>query len=354
MNATRPDFSSADLDAAVDAGLLEPRARDRLLAFAAARAAAGSGDPVPEAESFRLLSGFNDIFVTLACLLLLGALAALIPGTAAAAAVAAAAWGLAEYFTRVRRLALPSIVLLLAFVGAVFAFTFGAVTAGGHWGLAVTQLRTTGNGAALWAPLLVAGLAGAGAAALHWRRFRVPITLAAGAAALAAGLVGLTGALFGNGTAMLFAALAAGLATFAAAMRYDMADPARLTRNTDIAFWLHLLAAWLIVHPVFQLSGLLSGNPGPLGGATVLLVYLALTAVALAIDRRALLVSALGYVLYALQALFEGGQVAAGFALTALVLGSFLLILSAAWTALRRPLLARLPAPWAARLPPAS
>lgn len=354
MNAPQPEITSADLDAAVDAGLLDARLRDRLLAFAAARSAAGAATPGPDAESFRLLSGFNDIFVTLACLLLLGALAALLPGLAAPAAIAAAAWGLAEYFTRVRRMALPSIVLLLAFVGAVFAFTFGLVTSGGHWGLAFAQLRASGNGAALWAPLLVAGLSGAAAAALHWRRFRVPITLAAGAAALAAGLVGLAGALIGQGTAMLLAALAAGLATFAAAMHYDIADRARLTRNTDIAFWLHLLAAWLIVHPVFQLTGLLSGSPGPLAGATVLIVYLLLTLVALAIDRRALLVSALGYVLYALQALFEVGQVAAGFALTALILGSFLLILSAAWAALRRPLLARLPAPWAARLPTAS
>jgi hypothetical protein len=35
--------------------------------------------------------------------------------------VAAAAWGLAEFFTRKRRMALPSIVLLLAFVGGVAA-----------------------------------------------------------------------------------------------------------------------------------------------------------------------------------------------------------------------------------------
>ena len=34
--------------------------------------------------------------------------------------VAATAWGLAEFFTRKRRMALPSIILLLAFVGGVF------------------------------------------------------------------------------------------------------------------------------------------------------------------------------------------------------------------------------------------
>src|SRR3546814_17618094 len=41
------------------------------------------------------------------------------PG-AGAALVAAVSWGLAEYFTRKRRMALPSILLLLTFVGGVF------------------------------------------------------------------------------------------------------------------------------------------------------------------------------------------------------------------------------------------
>jgi hypothetical protein len=134
-------------------------------------------------------------------------------------------------------------------------------------------------------------------------------------------------------------------------MRYDMADRARVTRNTDIAFWLHLLAAPMIVHPIFALTGLNSAGAGVGATLVVLLLYAGLTFVALAIDRRALLVSALVYVLYALQGLFAAGQVAAGFGLTALILGSFLVMLSAAWGALRHRLLARLPAHWASRFP---
>ena len=38
---------------------------------------------------------------------------------AAGAAVAVTAWALAEFFTRKRRMALPSILLLLAFRGAI-------------------------------------------------------------------------------------------------------------------------------------------------------------------------------------------------------------------------------------------
>lgn len=342
------DIRKDDLDAAVSAGILDPAARDRLLAFVRARTEGAAG---PDNESFRLLTGFNDIFVTLACVLLLAAIPALLPALPAAAAAAAVSWGLAEYFTARRRMALPSILLLLAFVGSVFAFTLLLLTGGGHWSLAARQAQFTGQTVAFFAPIMVAGLAGAGAAAIHWRRFRVPITLAAGAAGLAIGAISLAGSLFGPDRGVLFAALLSGLAIFALAMRYDITDRERLTRNTDIAFWLHLLAAPLIVHPVFALSGLLDATPGPGAAVLVLSVYLLLTFVALAIDRRALLVSALAYVIFALQGLFEAGQVAAGFGLTALVLGSFLVMLSAAWGSLRRRLLPSLPPAWTARLP---
>jgi hypothetical protein len=341
------DIRRDDLDAAVDAGILDAAARDRVLAFVRARAQGTSG---PDDESFRLLTGFNDIFVTLACVLLLGAIPALLPNLPAAAVMAAASWGLAEYFTARRRMALPSILLLLAFVGSVFAVTFLAVTWGGHMGRAAQQAFGQGFTTALWAPLMVSGLAGAAAAALHWRRFRVPITLAAGAAALAVGAVALAGSFLGE-RAVPGMALLSGLAIFGLAMRYDISDRERLTRSTDIAFWLHLLAAPLIIHPIFALSGLMDAAPGPGAALLVLVVYLALTLVALAIDRRALLVSALAYVIFALQGLFESGQVAAGFGLTALVLGTFLVMLSAAWGSLRRRLLLQLPAGWTGHLP---
>ncbi|MGL6044464.1 MAG: hypothetical protein ACRC1J_11120, partial [Sandaracinobacteroides sp.] len=181
-------LSRQDLDAAVDAGVIDSRARERLLAFAAARADGVAG---PDNESFRLLTGFNDIFVTLACALLLVALGSLLPGVVAPVAIAAASWGLAEYFTARRRMALPSILLLLAFVGSVFAACLLLLSGGDQLGLGLRQLWGQGRSTALLAPLIVSGLGGAAAAALHWRRFRVPITLAAGAATLAVGAIAL-------------------------------------------------------------------------------------------------------------------------------------------------------------------
>ena len=51
-----------------------------------------------------------------------------------------------------------------------------------------------------------------------------------------------------------------GIGVFLFAMWWDASDRARLTRRSDVAFWLHLLAAPMIVHPVFTLLGLNSGN----------------------------------------------------------------------------------------------
>lgn len=327
-------FGDGDIDDAVAAGALSPEAAASFRAFLVA----GRATPMVDEEQFRLVSGFNDIFVTIAAALLLGALAWLggsVAGWAGAAAVMAASWGLGEYFTRRRRLALPSILLLLGVVGGAYA------------ALALL-LDPVGR---LGTPIAAAGAAGI--AWLHWRRFKVPITIAAGTAALVGLLVSLIVAAWPAAAVMLTPLLLiAGLVVFAFAMHWDMSDPGRLTRRSDVAFWLHLLAAPLIVHPIFKILGLLDGRATAAHATLVLIVYLVMALVALAVDRRALLVSALGYVLYAITVLFRAfGGVGMNFALTALIIGSALLTLSALWRPARLMVLARVPADIRRRLP---
>jgi hypothetical protein len=108
----------------------------------------------------------------------------------------------------------------------------------------------------------------------------------------------------------------------------------------------------MIVHPVFSLLGLTTGEASIGGAVVVILLYVALALVALAIDRRALLVSALAYVLWAINALFQqSGAVELSVALTALVIGSALLLLSAFWANARRVVVGPLPDGLQARLP---
>jgi len=130
--------------------------------------------------------------------------------------------------------------------------------------------------------------------------------------------------------------LIGGLAVFALAMWWDVSDRERRTRRSDVAFWLHLAAAPLIAHPVFHMLGVFNENITLEIAGIVLALYLVFAFVALAVDRRALLVSSLAYVLYAMYSLFHtAGAVELAWAFTALVIGSALLTLSAFWHPMR-------------------
>ena len=337
-------YSDSDLDAAVAAGALSAAAASGLRDFVARRRTT----PAVDEEHFRLLTGFNDIFVAIASLLMLVAAGWL--GEHAArgfggVAVAALSWGLAEYFTRKRRMALPSILLLLGFVGGVFMAAAGQIAS-------VGTLFGPDGGYQLAGCAALAAIA----AWLHWRRFMVPITAAAGVATailtVSALLLALVPSLRAHGIMPLM--LAGGLVTFSLAMFWDASDRLRVTRRSDVAFWLHLSAAPMIVHPAFSMLGVMSGGANePTAAASAIGIYVVLAVLALAVDRRALLVSALAYVFYAISALFQVvGTPGATGALAALVIGSALLLLSAFWQRARRPVVGWLPASIQAWVPP--
>ncbi len=342
-------YSEQDLQSAVAAGAISHEAAEALRAHASGLRSAPSADE----EHFRLVTGFNDIFVTIAAVLLLVAAGgigdAIAPGIAGLL-IAGSAWGLAEFFTAKRRMALPSIVLLLAFVGGVASIPINIIAeAELNWSQATNALIGSGI-----------GLLAAAAAWLHWRRFMVPITVAAGAGALAVTLIALavSGLMAINRDLdpepyLLPLVLVAGLGVFALAMRWDMSDPARETRRSDVAFWLHLLAAPMIAHPLFHWLGVTEGeNIGLLAALGVLVVYVLMGLVALAVDRRALLVSALAYVLIAMTWLFRDfGVVELNVAVTGLLIGSALLALSAFWSPIRSAVVSKLPGTMQSRLP---
>jgi hypothetical protein len=355
-------YSQNDLDDAVAAGAISAEAAAGLRNYIESQ----RSSPAVDEEQFRLITGFNDIFVSIAAVILLVAVGWIGqwlgtelglaiegdgPSFLAPAAVAATSWGLALFFTARRRMALPSILLLLSFVASVF------VTAGFALVLAVGASNIEQSQQLAGIVAAAAGVVAAAAAWLHWKRFKVPITVAAGAAAGVAIVIGLLGAALGpafnpNSTLVLGVVLLVGIAVFLFAMRWDSSDPARLTRRADVAFWLHLLAAPMIVHPVFTLLGLNDGNATIGEGLVVVLLYIAIGLAALAIDRRALLVSALAYVLFALNELFKQfGAIELNVALTALVIGSSLLLLSAFWHQAREAVVKPLPDSIRARLP---
>src|SRR3546814_14804208 len=98
----------------------------------------------------------------------------------------------------------------------------------------------------------------------------------------------------------------------------------------------------MIAHPVFWASGLFSPGSVAVKSLGVIALYIGFGVIALAIDRRALLVSALGYVLYAISMLIrQAGGLGTNFSLTELVIGSVLLLLSAFWHRARAVVVSR-------------
>lgn len=324
-------YSDDDLARAVQAGILRQKDVDGFRDFIASR---HHGRASSE-EYFRLVTGFNDIFVSIAILLVLGAawyIGATVHDSVGALATAALAWGLAEYFSRIRRMALPSILLLTTFVSAAFfAIPF-----------------ELDDGWSLLQPALAIA-----AAYAHWWRFKIPVTVAAGMAAFAllilalfveAGLDVLT-----DGGSYLLMGL--GLITLAKAIWWDSLNPLRTTRHADVAFWLHILAALLIVHPLFNM---IDSFETLVGISIVFAIYIILTIVSIILDRRALMVAALGYALYAASTVFTTtGNDDLAYALAAVTIGGGLLMLSALWAPARRQVIQLLPDGAAAKLPPA-
>lgn len=351
-----PDLTPADVGAAVDAGVISASQAVALTAFAEARLAAHPADAffVGDAadaggENIHFARGFHDIFMTIGIAMLLPGVVLAGPMTGlplvGSGTALVVAWLLAEFLTGRRRLVLPSIALVIAVSFLAGLFTkdvFGSVL---HQGSGLS---------------LTAGTVGALVAALiFYLRFRLPFALAVLAAAAIAMFFAALSYAFPVFTLTQFPllALAAGLCTFAAAMSQDLRDPARRTLRADNAFWLHLLAAPLIVHALIGL--LIGSNARDLQGigdaGIVIAIVAALGIIAILIDRRALLVSGLAYVGYALARLVRETDISAlgVTAITLVILGAAVVALGSGWRPIRNSLLRLVPRSFAALLPPA-
>ncbi|RTE87722.1 MULTISPECIES: hypothetical protein [Gammaproteobacteria] len=285
---------------------------------------------IADEEQFRLVSGFNDIFVVIACVLTIIAVSMIgqqVDEVVGGLAAAGLAWGLGEYFINKRHMALPAIVLMFAFVVSIF-YAGAELISHKHYSI-----------------VLACGLSII-ASYGHWLRFRVPITVAALAAAGVGLLISLAIAIAPGIEEWLHVlTFVLGLAVFIFAMYWDSQDLKRVTRKSDVAFWLHLLASPLLVHSVFQFIevGDYQGI-SLLQAALVLVTYGILAFISLAVDRRALMVSALAYVIYAFSSLLSDfGIVSLNYALTILVVGGSLLLLSVYWHNVRNKVVGVLP-----------
>jgi hypothetical protein len=352
-----------DLEAAVGARVVTQAQADALRTFALERRKTGAAERADE-ERFRFMRGFNDFFFAIGVVLFgagVSMYAGLHEGPIVFALAAAIMWGLAELLVRRMRLVLPGIVIVLFFV----AFVVSALpianllttqspflprgAPGGSW---LNTLFGHGSTPQIALKAMIAGAA----AALFYARFRFPfaLLLVAGGVVTAFQLAASHFLFNDSSVARLAILLLCGVAVFSVAMSFDLSDRLRATRRSDCAFWLHVLAAPLLVH---SLVGLVSNNsfkPDNFTAIMIFVIALLLTIVALIIDRRALLVSALVYVGSAIGFALSNAVVDASFIMiaTLVILGALVLALGVGWAPLRRRVVSVLPAKIVARLPP--
>lgn len=332
------DEVAARLQRAEAAGIVTAEQVQRMLDFWRSEDEGRSGISRVDAEEVRFARGFHDVFLSIGIVMLLFGLAyglgAVLPEAGVTGLLAAVIWALSEIFARRMRLALPSFVLSVAFT-PVFLFAVLEAMAVGPLFSGSTELFKASTAAAILPALI-----GVGGAVMHYWRFGVPV----GAVGIAASLVFLAALLLDTALPGVLEAhfawftLAAGAATFMGAMWFDSRDVARVTTASDKAFWLHLLAAPLLVHSILTLA---TGGSGAQSGSDALVsiaLFVALALVAIIVDRRALLVSGLGYfglaVAYLMGTVDPSGE--ATLAGTLIALGCFILLLGSGWRRVRR------------------
>lgn len=346
-----------DLNAAVKSGVITAEQAETLRR----QAAAGAPADLAETETPRVTRGFNDVMLALGTAIIALALMSQwgLPGPRVAPAVyvtIAALWLISELLDVRRKAVLPGIV---AVIGMSLAAIYIGVAVGTQVGdISIEPGRVRELLKFPVKTVMSAAVAVAIVNAIYYVRFRLPFALLP--LALGIGIAGVQALilLFGwEQTAAIphILGLIFGVVLFAAAMWYDTSDPLRRTRNADCGFWLHLAAAPLIVHSLLSIFGGTSlAQTGGGSGLTMALIT-GMTLVALAIDRRALIVSSLSYLLAAVgYVVSTASQILGGSTFASLiVLGVVVLIVGMGWHPARRAILAPFRGqPWLANLPP--
>ena len=334
------DMTPEQITKALEAGIISEAQAKTM------RAKAGTAETdlaqIGNEDEMRFLRSFSDVFIAIGVGIFgfgLSVVASLMGGGLSFLLAAAVMWLMAEYFGRKRRAHLPTLMTALAFL--IFVQR-GASALLGDMGL----------GGDITAALITLG-----AMLLFYWRIRLPFCIALIALAglyLAGAIVGQIAPEFLNQQFGL-GLLLSGLVIFTVALLYDMNDKHRTTRFADNAFWLHFLAAPLIIHGLalklvslqkevlFGFVPMVSLNRGD--AAIIMVIVALITVVGLAINRRALIVSSLGYAAFAMGYLFDGTGMNFGtiVAVTFLLLGGAIIFLGAGWHTARNGLLKILP-----------
>lgn len=348
-------LNEAQLTKAVQEGIITDAQLKELKTLASPEAPSASQAQTVEDEAPRFFRSFNDLFIAMGVGILGFALNYAIDlvgkgdnfmEVVAPVTAVLIFWLLGEWLTAYKRINFPSIIIAI-----FFAFFVGQSLIAGYENLFLETAKKA-------TPLGVVSICGLGAIAMgtFFLRFKLPFSVLLFAASIAAFVLASFMAFLGKDVItpyLRWVILAIGLSVFAAAMWFDVQDPHRTKRTSDQGFWLHLLAAPIITHSVLwtSLQPLITANSStPETSANLMVVivlsmFVLFSLVALIIDRRALLISSLGYAAAALGYIIykfdlEGN---AALIITMVLIAGLILSLGTGWYSLRKSVFKLLP-----------
>lgn len=349
------DFSKDDIRAAVASGVLSEGQAASLLALAQERLGVRDG-LINDDEPFEFFKGFSEIFVTVGLWLLFSgilAFGAIVGGGIGVAATGMIlTWVFALYFTKKRRMSLPSISLAAGFGIFLSAAVLFLLDATGST-IDAIHLMTVGG----------IGMVGM---LIYFYVFKLPFSM------FVFGIFGLMAIYAFMGTqgtgiplynfpkglfdlsessGLAIGSLIFGFLAFALGIYFDTKDPHRISRYSATGFWLHLLAAPAIVN---TMALTLYNSGGTSGYLLTALLLFVVTIISLIIDRRSFLTAGIGYlgaiIVWAMSSNLGDGV---GMVYTLLILGAFITALGTWWVQVRAWLMRALPDfPFKDRFPP--
>ncbi|GHC65614.1 hypothetical protein [Limoniibacter endophyticus] len=310
---------------------------------------------VEETEAPRFVRGFHDILITIGVVIgLLGIWGVSGPYGGILASVL-----LSEILVRRQRLALPAVVLSVLFTLFVSAA-----------GLTLYSVETAGLDEAL-SRMLAMVLTVPVLLLPYYLRYKTPIALGIILTGIFASvfvamlklidmIYGLPQMVDDHPLAMSSLALVTALALFTLAMRFDLSDRLRVTRRSDVAFWLHLITAPALLGSMlsFTLSPALhdASIETVLYGKEPLLVIAIVACfmgIGVLIDRRAFVTSGLLSLGISIGTLLYNDTAPDFMAyVTMLIVGIIVLTIGIGWQFFRAQALKLLPAKMRDRLPP--
>lgn len=273
-------ISKHRLQQAADKGIIENDQVEPLLKFILDQ---NTSESTLQEEPLKFIRSFGDVFIALGIGILAYAISMLGLSQYEYLIPVAGFILIAEWLVRVRKLALPGMVILISILFFVYR-----------------TINIDSEQSTIWTFVLIVATSLA-----FYIRYKMPFSLLPLAGALIAIAIVMIGAQVLSNP-IIFSAL--GLAVFSVAMVFDSQDTKRQTHLSDSAFWLHLLASPLIVHGA--MLSMLLGDHSWLQAIDkeiiIVIFFIGFLLLALLLDRRAMLISTQIYMIYALTQLVEG------------------------------------------------